>query len=175
MPEPTPSPSPSNLFAEPRTERAFPGTAVGIAVAALVILAVVLLLLDRRHGSAGAGGEDARYAPNLQLGSLKMSESESLSGGKSTYIDGHITNRGPLTVTGATVRVAFPAGGGPPQVMTVPVQLIRMREPYVDVGPISAAPLRPGAGADFRLIFEGVSDAWNQQTPDIQVTGVATR
>ena len=40
---------------------------------------------------------------------------------------------------------------------------------------VSAAPVAPGAGADFRLIFEGVTDAWNQQPPALQVTGVSTR
>ena len=173
MPEPVRNPTPDALFAERKPESTFPRTAVGIAVAALVILGLVLVLLGRRPGS---GGENAAYAQNLRLGSLQMSESESLSGGKSTYVDGRLTNAGPLTVTGATVRVTFPDDSGtPPQVMTVPVQLIREREPYVDVQMLSAAPLAPGAAADFRLIFEGVSEAWNHQPPAIEVTGVSTK
>ncbi len=173
MAEPTQSTSSGNLFADRKPERGFPAAAVSIAAVAVVILAAVLILLGQHHGPSG---ESASYAPNVQLGDLKMSESESLSGGKSTYIDGQMANRGPLVVTGVTVRVAFPAdGGASPQTMTVPVQLIRAREPYVDVQPVSAAPLKPGASADFRLIFEGVSGAWNQQPPAIQVVSVSTR
>lgn len=173
MPEPTQTTPPDTMFAERSAERSFPSMAVGIAVAALVLLAAVLILLGRRPGGMNL---DASYAPNVQLGNLQMSESESLSGGKSTYIDGHLSNRGPLTVTGVTVRVAFPTdSGAAPQTMNVPVQLIRAREPYVDVQPVSAAPIAPGGGADFRLIFEGVSEAWNQQQPAIQVTGVSTK
>ena len=171
MPESPQTPPP--LFAERKAERAFPTVAVGIAAGALLILAAVLVLLGRRDGKAA---ESAGYAPNMRVGDLKMSESESLSGGKSTYIDGRLNNAGPLTVTGVRVRVAFPTdSGSAPQSMTVPVQLIRSREPYVDVVPVSAAPVAPGAGADFRLIFEGVSDAWNQQPPAITVVGVSTR
>ena len=173
MPDPLePSPSPP-LFTEPKTERGFPATAVGIAAVALVILTAVLVLLGRKHD---APAQNASYAANLQLGGIQMSESESLSGGKSTYIDGRLTNSGPLTVTGVTARVTFPTdSGSAAQVMTVPVQLIRSREPYVDVVPVSAAPVKPGGSADFRLIFEGVSEAWNQQPPAIAVTGVLTR
>jgi hypothetical protein len=35
--------------------------------------------------------------------------------------------------------------------------LIRARDPYVDVEPVSASPLKPGGEQDFRLIFDGVS------------------
>ncbi len=173
MPETTPTTPPPPLFADRKPERTFPAAAVGIAAVALVILVSMLVLLGRRHGG---GNQSADYAPYVQLGEIKMSESESLSGGKSTYIDGRLSNRGPLTVTGVTVRVAFPTeSGAAPQTMTVPVQLIRSREPYVDVVQVSAAPVPPGGSADFRLIFEGVTEAWNQQPPAIQVTGVSTR
>ena len=39
------------------------------------------------------------YAASLPLTNLKPSESTSLSGGKSTYIDGHVANNGSRTVT----------------------------------------------------------------------------
>lgn len=112
----------------------------------------------------------------MAISNIQMSESESLSGGKSTYLDGHIVNNGGQTVTGVTVQVLFPIDGQPPQLMTVPMQLIRAREPYVDTEPVSVAPLKPGAQADFRLIFEGVSDSWDQQrTPTMHIIQVETR
>jgi len=40
---------------------------------------------------------------------------------------------------------------------------------------VSAAPLAPGTEADFRLIFEGVSDSWNNQPPNIRLIRVSTR
>ena len=118
----------------------------------------------------------AAYAPNLKLSGLAMSESTSFSGGKTTYIDGHITNAGPSTVTGITVQVLFASdAGGAPQLQTVPLVLVRTRQPYVDTQPVSAAPLAPGTGADFRLIFEGIRPEWNQQLPEVHVVDVETR
>jgi hypothetical protein len=164
------------LFREPKREGGFPTAIVAIAAGMIAVIVGLFLVLGRHHA---ASGESAGYAPNVKLDDIQMSQSESLSGGKSTYIDGKLTNAGQQTVTGVTVQVAFPtdngAGGASPQTMTVPVQIIRSREPYVDVVPVSAAPVGPGASADFRLIFEGITEAWNQQQPSIQVTGVATR
>ncbi len=152
--------------------RAFPPAAVSIA-AVVVVIIVVLLVAVGRHRSATAGG--AAYAANLELTNLQPSQSESLSGGRSTYVDGQIVNHGNQTVTGATVQATFAADGGQPQVLSAPVSIIRTRQPYVDTEPLSAAPLAPGAQADFRLIFEGVSDNWNQQTPALKVVQVSTR
>lgn len=176
MPESNQLPEPSPyepLFKEHKREGGFPTAVVALAAGVIVVVVVVLALLGRHHG---ATGESASYAPNVKIDNIQMSESESLSGGKSTYLDGKLTNAGQQTVTGVTVQVVFPTdSGSAPQTMTVPVQLIRSREPYVDVVPVSTAPMAPGASADFRLIFEGVTDAWNQQQPAIQVKGVATR
>jgi hypothetical protein len=53
--------------------------------------------------------------------------------------------------------------------------LIRTREPYVDTQPVSAAPLKPGDGQDFRLIFESIPANWNMQLPEIRVIGVEAK
>jgi len=47
-----------------------------------------------------------------------------------------------------------------------------MREPYIDVEPVSQAPIAPGAGADFRLIFDGVTADWDGAYPEIRVVHV---
>jgi hypothetical protein len=105
-----------------------------------------------------------------------MSESTSLSGGKSTFVDGHVQNTGDQTVTGITVQVLFRNDEGmPPQVETLPLSLIRMRQPYIDTQPVSAAPLKPGDGQDFRLIFEAIPANWNVQMPEIRVVEVTKR
>ncbi len=165
------------MFAAPAAERTFPSTAVAIASVALVILAAVLVLLGRRHAEpANVVRPLAAYASNLAFTSVAMSESTSLSGGKSTYIDGHVTNHGPATVTGVTVQVLFANDEKmPAQVETVPLALIRTREPYVDTQPVSVSPLAPGAEREFRLIFENIGSNWNQNLPEIHVISVQTR
>jgi hypothetical protein len=161
------------LFKEQPREKSFPTAAVSIAAVVVVIAIVALLVVGRRHGSGPAGG--AAYAANLELTNLQPSQSESLSGGRSTYLDGRIVNHGSQTVTGATVQAVFGADGSTAQTLTAPVSIIRTRQPYVDTEPLSAAPLAPGAGADFRLIFEGVGDNWDQKTPTLQVVQVSTK
>jgi hypothetical protein len=181
MPEPQSNPQPSPRtpsFAEPTPGRNFPTTAVAIAAVSLAILVAVLVLLGRRQEGSPAPKSllpVAAYASNLEFTNLQMSESSSMSGGKQTYIEGHITNHGPSTVNGITVQVLF--GNDidmPPQIETGPLNLIYMREPYVDTRPVSASPLAPGSGSDFRLIFDDISDNWNQQLPKIRVTHVST-
>ena len=166
------------MFAEPAVEKSFPTTAVGIAAAVVVVLAVVFLVLGRGHSASAPNTLQplAAYAPNLTLSGVAMSEASNGTGGKLTYIDGHVANHGAATVTGVTVQVVFANDAAmPPQVETLPMTLIRMREPYIDTEPVSAAPLTPGAEGDFRLIFENVSDNWNQQTPEIRVIRTESR
>ena len=51
----------------------------------------------------------------------------------------------------------------------MPLTLIRMKEPYIDIEPVSAAPLKPGDDREFRLTFEAVPDNWNSQMPEVRV------
>lgn len=178
-PNPSPSSQPAPIFKEPAPARNFPTTAVAIAAVAIAILVAVLVLLGRRPepGPPPRGLQpQAAYAANLVLSNLQMSESSSMSGGKQTYIEGHIANHGPSTVTGITVQVVFANDVKmPPQIETGPLNMIYMRDPYVDTRAVSASPLAPGAEGDFRLIFDDVNENWNQHLPQIQVTQVMTR
>jgi len=150
---------------------------VAWGVAGLVVLAVVVgLLFATRHRPEpppNTAQPLAAYAANLALSQLAMSESTSLSGGKSTFIDGHIQNTGGQTVSGITVQVLFRNDEAmPPQVETLPLSLIRTREPYIDTQSVSSAPLKPGDERDFRLIFESIPTNWNSQMPEIHVIRV---
>lgn len=147
----------------------------GIAV--ILVLSMVLVLTRHKPGPPpNTVLPLASYAANLPIADVQMSESTSLSGGKSTYIDGRIRNTGKETVTAATVQVLFANDEAmPPQVETLPLSLIRTRQPYVDIQPISAAPIAPGDDREFRLIFEDVGGNWNQQLPEIHIIKVATR
>lgn len=164
------------MFTDPVPARSFPTTAVAIAAVAVLILVAALVILERRGPAAPSPHTLqplAAYAANLPISNLQMSESTSMSGGKQTYIEGHIANRGPQTVKGITVQVVFANDTHmAPQIETGPLNLIYMRQPYVDTRPVSASPLAPGAEADFRLIFDDVSDNWNQQLPQIRIVSV---
>jgi Protein of unknown function (DUF2393) len=149
-------------------------------VAGIVVLAVVVgLLFATRHKAQAPPNTPqplAAYAPNLALSQLAMSESTSLSGGKSTFIDGHVQNTGDQIVSGVTVQVLFRNDEAmPPQIETLPLSLIRTREPYIDTQPVGAAPLKPGDERDFRLIFESIPTNWNSQMPEIHVIRVETK
>lgn len=146
------------------------------AAAVLVVAAAVVLVLE--HGRkpptvTPVSSAPDPYAVSLPITGLVMSEASNLAGGKVTYVDGHIANKGPRTVTGITVQVLFrdPAKEVT-QNETQPLKLIRMREPYVDVEPVSAAPVKPGDGRDFRLIFDAVSPDWDGAYPEIRIIHV---
>jgi hypothetical protein len=176
--QPASQPS-GGLFGAPEPQRAFPVTAVAIGAVALVIVVGTLVLLAHRGKPAAVATNvplpQAAYAANLVLSGIEMSEANSQLGGTSTYIDGHIVNKGTATVTGIMAQVLFPNDDGTtPQRATTQMLLIRAREPYIDTEMISAAPIPPGGEADFRLIFESVPVNWNTHPPDIHLTEIST-
>jgi hypothetical protein len=116
------------------------------------------------------------YAASLPLSQFAMSEAANLSGGKLTYLDGHVRNTGGRTVNAVTVQVVFANDEAlAPQIDTVPLMLIRMKEPYIDTEPVSLAPLKPGDDREFRLTFESVPDNWNTQMPEVRVIQVESK
>jgi hypothetical protein len=171
----TSSGQPAMFASKPPEGGGVPVAAWGVA--GVVVLVVLLgLVFATRHKSQASPNTIqplAAYAAELPLSQLAMSESTSLSGGKSTFIDGHVQNAGGQTVSGITVQVIFRNDEAmPPQVETLPLSVVRMREPYIDTQPISAAPLKPGEERDFRLIFETIPANWNTQMPEIHVISV---
>ncbi len=150
-----------------------------LVVASVIVIAVVgALFFFYEHGKGGptvtpiSAAVDP-YAANLTIDNLALSESSNLSGGKVTYLDGHIANKGSRTVTGITVQVLFrDAAHEVAQNETQALRIIRTRDPYVDVEPLSAAPLKPGDTDDFRLVFDTVADQWDGAFPDIRIIHV---
>jgi hypothetical protein len=153
-----------------------------IVAAVVVLLAAAGTVLFLEHDSSRGkttvmpiSAPLASYASSLPLTNLTMSESSNLAGGKVTYLDGHISNQGARTVTAVTVQVLFrDFAHEVAQNETLPLKLIRTREPYIDVEPVSAAPLKPGAEADFRLIFDSVKPDWDGAYPEIRILQVDT-
>jgi hypothetical protein len=149
--------------------------------AGVVLLAGVVMFFALGHGHRGVqitpiSAPVDPMAVNLPLTNLAMSESSSLSGGKVTYLDGHIQNKSDRTVTGITVQVLFrDFAHEVTQNETQPMKIIRMRQPYIDVGPLSAAPLAPGGERDFRLIFDTVSPDWDGAYPEVRILHVESK
>jgi hypothetical protein len=148
-----------------------PVMAWGVAGLAVLVVVLVLVLAGRHKAAAPSTIQPlAAYAASLPLSQLAMSESTSLSGGKSTFIDGHIQNTGGQTVSGITVQVLFRNEEAmPPQIDTLPLSLIRTREPYIDTQSVSSSPLKSGDERDFRLIFESIPQNWNGRMPEIHI------
>ncbi len=152
-----------------------------IAAAVIVLAVGIGLVLFYEHGKSGPAVTPISAAldpnaANFTISNLHMSESANLAGGKVTYIDGSIANTGSRTVTGITVQVLFrdPAHEVA-QNETQALNLIRTREPYVDVEPVSAAPLKPGDSADFRLIFDTIAQDWDGAFPEIRIIRVNSK
>ena len=150
-----------------------------VAVAVVLSIVAIAILLSLKGGKAVVTPINAPldpYAASLPLTRPAMSESSNLAGGKVTYLDGHIANTGARTVTAVTVQVLFRNFAHEvAQNETQPLKLIRTREPYIDVEPLSAAPLHPGDEKDFRLIFDGVKPDWDGAFPEIRILHVETK
>jgi hypothetical protein len=167
------------IFAVEPVERSGLTIAAWGVAALIVIVAVGVLVFAGRKKPVAAPNTlqpaDA-YAASLPLSQFAMSESANLSGGKLTYLDGHIGNTGDRTVTEVTVQAVFRNDEQmPPQIDTVPLTLIRVKEPYIDTEPVSAAPIKPGDDREFRLTFETVPENWNQQMPEVRVIRAGVR
>jgi hypothetical protein len=168
------------MFSPPPSERSSTPIVAWAIAGGVLVLALVVVLLTARHAPAPAAATTVlpldAYAPSLVFSGLQMSESTSLSGGKSTFIDGHVHNTGNRTVVGATLQVLFSNFDAtqPPQLESVPLTLIRTHEPYIDTEPVSAAAIAPGETREFRLIFEDISPNWSQQLPEIHAVKIST-
>jgi len=55
------------------------------------------------------------------------------------------------------------------------LRVIRTREPYIDVEPLAATPLKPGGEQDFRLIFDTVPQEWDGAFPEIRIIHVDSK
>jgi hypothetical protein len=169
----------SGPFANGPEERGGPAKMIwaGAALVAVIVVGMVVFAGRKKPEAAPVTLQPADgYSASLPLTDFAMSEAGNLSGGKLTYLDGRVRNAGGKTVTGATVQVVFQNDEGlAPQIDTVPLTLIRMKEPYIDTEPMAADPLKPGDEREFRLTFETVPDNWNSQMPEVRVVGTDLR
>ena len=150
---------------------------LAIAAAAVVIVVAAIVVITE-HGSntatvAPVNAPADSYAASLAISNLQMSESSNLAGSKLTYLDGHIANKGSRTVAGISIQVLFRnAAQEVAQNETQSLKIIRTRDPYVDLEPLSAAALKPGDERDFRLIFDRVTPDWDGAYPQLRILRV---
>jgi Protein of unknown function (DUF2393) len=147
---------------------------IGIAIVAVVaVVAFVALLLREKPKTKPV---PPPYAAQLRFSDLKMSQAQNFVGASVTYVDGTLTNAGDKTLTRALVRVTFKdLYGQVAQIEEVPLKILRTTGPYPDTVDLSAAPFSPKQSQPFRLIFEHLSEQWNQAYPELQIVDVTLR
>ena len=156
-------------------ERDTSGRTIVIAIAVIVALAGTAAFL-LRSSPPGQSAPPPAYAASLSISDLKMSQAQNFAGGSVTYVDGTLNNLGDKVVTRAVVHVTFrDAYGEVAQIENVPVRILKTGGPYDDTAELSAAPLAPGHSLRFRLIFEHISEQWNQGYPELQIVDVTTK
>jgi len=142
-----------------------------IAIAVVVVVVGVVALILRESPKTASGPPP--YAANLKFSDLKMSQAQNFVGATVTYVDGTLTDTGGRTVTHVVVQVTFKdLYGQVAQIETVPVKVLQTGGPYLDTVDLTVSPLAPGQSKAFRLIFEHLSEQWNQAYPDLQITDV---
>jgi hypothetical protein len=147
-----------------------------IVVAIAIIVAIVGLVAVLLRQKQKPPVPPPPYAASLKFSDLKLSQAQNFVGATVTYVDGTLANTGDKTVSHAEVRVTFQdLYGQVAQVETVPIKILQTTGPYPDTVDLSAAPLSPAQSKPFRLIFEHVSEQWNQAYPELQITDVTTK
>lgn len=156
------------------TERDTSKRTIVIAIAIVVAIAGIAALLLR--GSPQSNSGPPPYAAQLKLSDPKMSQAQNFAGATVTYIDGTLANTGDKTVTDAVVKVTFKDFYDQvAQIETVPIKVLQDAGPYLDTSALAVSPLAPGQSKPFRLIFEHVSDQWNQAYPELAITDVTVK
>ena len=145
-----------------------------VAIAVVVAIAAIVAVVLREVPRANSGPPP--YAANLKFSDLKMSQAQNFVGATVTYVDGTITNAGDKTITHGIVRVTFKDSYDQvAQVEDVPVKVLQTGGPYLDTADLSVAPLAPSQRKQFRLIFEHLSEQWNQAYPELKIVGVMVK
>jgi len=169
---------PELIRTAPREERNWLPMAIAVAVVVIAVVLAVVVLGRGRHrlDVVAPNAPQAAYASSLSITDLALSQSSNLAGSQLLYIEGRIRNTGASTVTGVVVQVLFRNYAQEvAQNVTQQLLLIRTRQPYIDMQPIAAAPIRPGEARSFRLAFDSVNPQWDGAYPAIRILAVETK
>lgn len=161
------------------------GPWLGIGIGLVIVSAIIGYLIYSSRTQPSVVAQPVRinqpapadpYATNLPIAEVKMAEAANILGGKMTYLEAKITNKGGKTVAGANVEVTFRNSLNQiVQREDHPLMIVTAREPAMDIVSVSRAPLKPGDTKDFQLTFEHISADWNRQYPELRVTTVITK
>lgn len=147
---------------------------IAIAVVAVMAFAVLVSLLLRSKPKAAS--EPPPYAAGIKLSDFKMNAVKNFVGATITYLDGTITNAGDKTLTRVVVAVKFKDDMGQlVQQEEIPLQVLKTDGPYPEAWNFNVSPLAPGQSQAFRITFDHISEQWNHQYPETQVTEVAVK
>ena len=161
---------PSPGTQEPDHSRRF----ILVAIAVVVGLVLVAALLLREPVKSAP--KISPYAAKLQISDIKMSQAQNFVGASVTYVDGTVANSGDRVVSRAVVRVTFrDLYGQVAQIEDMPIKLLQTSGPYPDTVDLAAAPLAAGQSKPFRMIFEHVSEQWNQAAPELKIIEVTLK
>jgi hypothetical protein len=145
-----------------------------LGIAAILVVAAVVVFLQRPKPHPPTPINP--YAAQLEISGITMSAAQNFIGAKVTYIDGTLTNPGNKTVTGAIIHVTFrDSYGQVAQIDDVTAKILQTTGPYPDTLDLAASPLTPNQSKPFRLIFDHVSEQWNQGYPELQIANVTTQ
>lgn len=147
---------------------------IAISMAVVLVLAVVLAFLLRSQPKRASG--PSPYAASLKLSDFQMNAVQNFVGATITYLDGTVTNAGNRTVTRVIVEVSFKDNIGQlAQREEIPLKVLKTTGPYPEAWDFSVSPLGPSQSQAFRLTFDRISEQWNHQVPEIQVTDVSVK
>ena len=154
-------------------ERSLTPWIIGAVIVAALVAVVVLV---GHYVSTSAGPAPVNpYVAQLEISGLHMATAENFAGGRVTYIEGRLTNRGDRKVKGARIEVRFKDSlGQVAQKDALPVMVVQPGLPYLDYGSLELAPLSPGQSRDFRLTIEHITAQWDGQMPEARVVSVTT-
>jgi hypothetical protein len=136
------------------------------------VVIIVLVLAGRHKAATPTTINRRRLCGEPAVVAARDGESTSLSGGKSTFIDGHQN-------TGKDRHRHHRAGDLSQRRSDAapdrnPAAFFGEPMTYVDTSP-SVRPRLKRRRADFRLIFESLPANWNMQMPEIRIIQVDTK
>jgi hypothetical protein len=147
---------------------------IAISMAVVIALAVIMAFLLRSQPQNASGPPP--YATSLKLSDFKMNAVKNFVGATITYLDGTVTNTGDKTVTRVIVEVKFKDDMGQlAQQEEMPLQVLKTTGPYPEAWDFKVSPLGPNQSQACRLTFDRISEQWNHQYPDIQITDVVVK
>jgi hypothetical protein len=139
------------------------------------LLAVVLAMVIASRGPVNIAPQQNPYADNLKLSDVKLSAAENYVGGTVTYLDVNITNGGNQTLSGAQMHAVFKnTMGQVVQTETIPLHVLveNQMTGYPDLVDLSRSPIGPGQTKTVRMTLDHISADWDNNAPDMQLTGL---